>query len=71
MQNIENEDIKLILSRVSFDDDFTNGYDVIASIDVDNQVTIKSIKKTEKEEVVTEVEVELTTTVKNEPLAEE
>ena len=71
MQNIENEDIKLILEKVSFDDDFTNGYDVIASIDVDNQVTIKSIKKTEKEEVVTEVEVELTTTVENEPLAEE
>lgn len=71
MQNIENEDIKLILSKVSFDDDFTNGYDVIASIDVDNQVTIKSIKKTEKEEVVTEVEVELTTTVENESLAEE
>ena len=71
IQNIENEDIKLILSKVSFDDDFTNGYDVIASIDVDNQVTIKSIKKTEKEEVVTEVEVELTTTVENEPLDEE
>ena len=71
IQNIENEDIKLILSKVSFDDDFTNGYDVIASIDVNNQVTIKSIKKTEKEEVVTEVEVELTTTVENDPLAEE
>lgn len=71
IQNIENDDIKMILSKVAFDDDFTNGYDVIASIDVDNQVTIKSVKKTEKEEVVTEVEVELTTTVENEPLAEE
>lgn len=71
IQNIENEDIKLILSKVAFDDDFTNGYDVIASIDVDNQVTIKSIKKTEKQEVVTEVEVEVTSTNESEPLDEE
>ena len=71
IQNIENEDIKLILSKVAFDDDFTNGYDVIASIDVDNQVTIKSIKKTEKQEVVTEVEVEVTSANESEPLDEE
>ncbi len=70
IQNIENDDIKLILSKVSFDDDFTNGYDISASIDVDNNVTIKSIKKTEKEEVVTEVEVEVTSTNESEPIDE-
>ena len=47
IQNIENDDIKMILSKVDFDDDFTNGYNISASIDVDNNVTIKSIKKTE------------------------
>ena len=71
IQNIENEDIKLILEKVSFDDDFTNGYNISASIDVDNNVTIKSIKKTEKQEVVTEVEVEVTSTNESEPLDEE
>ncbi|SFO62419.1 hypothetical protein SAMN05216351_1205 [Pseudobutyrivibrio sp. JW11] len=71
IQNIENDDIKMILSKVAFDDDFTNGYNISASIDVDNNVTIKSIKKTEKEEVVTEVEVEVTSTNESEPLDEE
>lgn len=71
IQNIENDDIKMILSKVSFDDDFTNGYNISASIDVDNNVTIKSIKKTEKQEVVTEVEVEVTSTNESEPLDEE
>ena len=71
IQNIENDDIKMILSKVAFDDDFTNGYNISASIDVDNNVTIKSIKKTEKQEVVTEVEVEVTSTNESEPLDEE
>ncbi len=71
IQNIENDDIKMILSKVSFDDDFTNGYIISASIDVDNNVTIKSIKKTEKQEVVTEVEVEVTSANESEPLDEE
>ena len=71
IQNIENDDIKMILSKVAFDDDFTNGYNISASIDVDNNVTIKSIKKTEKQEVVTEVEVEVTSTNESESLDEE
>lgn len=71
IQNIENDDIKMILSKVAFDDDFTNGYTISASIDVDNNVTIKSIKKTEKQEVVTEVEVEVTSANESEPLDEE
>ena len=71
IQNIENDDIKMILEKVSFDDDFTNGYNISASIDVDNNVTIKSIKKTEKQEVVTEVEVEVTSANESEPLDEE
>ena len=60
IQNIENEDIQLILSEISFDDEFTNGYNILASIDVDNNVSIESVQKTTSKEVVTEVEVEIT-----------
>ena len=58
INSIENDDAKLILAKVEFDEQFTKGYDIKASIDIDGNVKVDSVKHTAVQEIVTEVKVE-------------
>jgi len=43
---------------VEFDEQFTNGYNIEASIDIDGNVKVDSVKHTAAQEMITEVKVE-------------
>lgn len=58
INSIENDDAKLILEKVEFDEQFTNGYNIEASIDIDGNVKVDSVKHTAAQEMITEVKVE-------------